>query len=177
MPKEIEKKYLIKEDGREYAEEGFFHFCPSIESLVERVLAHGKPIRQGYMPIRKGMDLAQELGLKIDFRIEEARLREIAGNFYLTLKSAGDFSRDEIEREILEKVFNEYWPYTEGRRVEKIRLELPHDSHTVELDLYTDRDLILAEVETLTITEAEELRPIGLDVTAVKKYKNKNLAK
>jgi CYTH domain-containing protein len=177
MPKEIERKYLIREDGREYAEEGFFSLCSSIESLAERVFAQGKPVRQGYMPTRKGADLAKELGLEIELHIQEARLREITGKFYLTLKSGGDIVRDEIEHEILEKAFNEYWPYTEGRRVQKIRLELPYDNHTVEIDLYTDRDLIMAEVETLTISEAEELRPIGLDVTAVEKYKNRNLAK
>lgn len=71
MPKEIEKKYLIKEGSREYAEEGLSRLCSSIELLAESVLAHGKPIRQGYLPISNGMDLAHELGLNIDFRVPQ----------------------------------------------------------------------------------------------------------
>lgn len=177
MVKEIEKKYLIKEEGHEYAKEELFRFCSSIESLAESVLAHGKPIRQGYMPIKKGISLAQELGLEVDFPIEEARLRKTAGDFYLTLKSTGDISRDELELGIAERVFNAYWPYTKGRRVEKVRLGLSYENHTLEIDVYTDRDLIIAEVETSTVIEAEELRRIGLDVTAIEKYKNKSLAK
>jgi CYTH domain-containing protein len=177
LPKETERKFLIKEDGHLYAREGLYRFCSSIESLVKRVLVNGKPIRQGYMPLRRGMSLARKLGLETNSRVGEARIREKAGRFYFTLKSAGDLSRDETEQEISGKAFNEYWQYTEGRRVVKTRLELPYEDHTVEVDLYTDRDLILAEVETRTIAEAENLIPIGLDVTAVKKYKNKNLAK
>jgi hypothetical protein len=35
----------------------------------------------------------------------------------------------------------------------------------------------MVEIERFTISKAEKLRPIGLDVTAVEKYKNRNLAK
>ncbi len=177
MPKEIEKKYLIRENGREYAEEGLFRLYPTIELLAKSVLAQGRPIRQGYMPIGKGMDLAHELRLDVAFRVEEARLREASGNFYLTLKSAGNVSRDEIEHEITKLLFDKHWSCTKGRRVEKVRLELPYDKHTLEIDVYTDRDLITAELEISTINEAEELQPVGLDVTTDSIYKNKNLAK
>jgi CYTH domain-containing protein len=177
VSKEIERKYLIEENGREYAKKSFFRLFSSIDSLRDIVLARGEVIKQGYMSTREGRDLARQLGLKVDFTIKEARLREKAGSFYFTLKSAGNLSRKEKELEIDSDIFNKYWQYTKGKRLEKVRLKLINESRVLEIDVYTDRDLIIVEVEVPTIDEARKLRPVGLDVTAIQKYKNKNLGK
>jgi len=177
MSQEIERKYLIKKGNSEYATEALYRLYPSVAILKENALKNGDPIRQGYMPIKKGMDLASRMGLTVDFRVEEARLRDKAGKFYFTLKSKGDISRNEIECEIAKDLFNEYWPSTKGKRVEKVRLRRSYQGYTLEIDVFTDRNLILAEIEAPTINEARGLCSVGLDVTTHKEYKNKNLAK
>lgn len=176
LAQEIEKKYLIKEGRTEYATEELYRLYPSIDFLKDFVLANGEPIQQGYMPIEKGLRLANTLGLKVDFKVEEARLRDRAGRLYFTLKGKGSISRSEIEREIDNDLFEQYWPSTKGKRIKKIRLERKYGNQYLEIDVFTDRDLILAEVETSSIDEMKELPLFGLDVTANKKYRNKNLA-
>ena len=54
---------------------------------------------------------------------------------------------------------------------------MPFEGHTAEIDVYTNRDLIVAEVEVPTLKDAEKLSPLGKDVTTDKKYKNRSLAK
>ena len=177
IPQEIERKYLIREDSLEYPTKALYRLYSSTESLKEKVLVNGETIQQGYMPIEKGIQLASRLGIKVDFEVKEARLRFRAGKSHFTLKGEGDVSRREIEHRITKDLFDEYWPSTDGKRVEKTRLKSPFEEYVLEIDVYTDRDLIIAEVEVPTITHAENLDPIGLDVTANKRYKNKNLAK
>jgi len=177
MPLEIERKYLIKEGKSEYATEAFYRLYPSIDIIEKNVLKNGDIIRQGYLPIKKGMELAERIGLLVDFIVDEARLRDKAGILFFTLKGKGDASRDEIEHQIAKDLFNEYWPSTRGKRVEKVRLSEPYHGYILEIDVFTDRILILAEIEAPTINEVTELKSVGFDVTTDKKYKNKNLAK
>jgi len=79
--------------------------------------------------------------------------------------------------EIDKELFLEYWEHTEGKRVEKIRYEMQYLGNTVEIDYFTDRDLILAEIEVASEEDANSLEPLGKDVTLDKKYKNANLAR
>ncbi len=178
MAYEIEKKYLIRENGTDYATEALSQLYLSVQALIKDVLQNGKLIRQGYLPLEKGSELSDSLGMDVDFDPSEVRLRDKAGTFYfITLKGSGGLSRNELETEIGQDIFNEYWSETEGRRVEKVRLNRPFEGHTAEIDVYTDRDLIVAEVEVPTIQDAERLSALGKDVTNNKAYKNKNLAK
>lgn len=179
MAREIEKKYLIRENGVEHITETFLQLYSSVDSLKDDALTSGKTIRQGYMSIEKGKKLAaQKLGIDVDFNPGKARLRENVGAFYFTLKGKGGISRNEIESEVSHELFEMYWPDTEGKRVEKVRLEAPYEGYVLEIDVYTDdRDLIVAEVELPTIKAAERLKPVGLDITDNKDYKNRNLAK
>ena len=140
------------------------------------MLQNGKSIRQGYRPLGAGTELSDRLGMNVDFTPSEARLRDKAGTLYFTLKGTGGLSRSELEVEVKQNVFNEFWGKTDGRRVEKVRLNVPFKVYTAEIDVYTDRDLVVVEVEVPTVEEANKLPPLGKDVTSDKSYKNKNLA-
>jgi adenylate cyclase len=126
-----------------------------------------RKIRQGYMVL--GADGS------------ESRLRDDDGLHFLTIKSGGDLSRREWETVITSDQFDTLWPSTEGRRVEKIRYEIPHGDRVVELDVYGGHleGLVTAEVEFGSEAEAMAFEPpdwLGADITANKAYKNQNLA-
>lgn len=168
MRKEIEKKYLLGEKGISYA-----------TSAAPRSIypCRGQKIRQGYLTPQDLKALWVESGHKPNFEISEARLRQQGIEFYLTFKSDGTIQRTEEEHCISPAFFQRYWPQTEGRRVEKMRIRTPYGKYSVEIDIYTDRDLITAEIEVPTLEEAQNLTPLGKDITEDPKYKNKNLAK
>jgi CYTH domain-containing protein len=176
MSKEIEKKYLIKENDTIYFPKALSQMYSSMQILKSDVIKNGKPIRQGYMPIDSGLELIADLGLNIDFAPTQARLRDKAKVFYFTLKGQGNLSRDEFNVEIEKDIFDKYWPETKGKRLEKIRLEKQFGDYIAEFDVYANRDLITAEVEVPTESLAEKLDSLGYDVTEEKKYKNINLA-
>ncbi|HML95624.1 MAG TPA: CYTH domain-containing protein [Thermodesulfobacteriota bacterium] len=125
-------------------------------------------IRQGYVSI--GEDGT------------EVRLREKDGKFFLTVKSGGNLKRYEVEIRIGRKDFHALWPFTEGRRVEKLRYEIPYGPHVIELDVYSGRfeGLVTAEVEFESSEASAAFTPpkwIGKDITSDKRYKNKNLSR
>jgi len=174
---EIEKKYLIMEGENVYDSETLSGLYSTIEKLKEDVIKNGKTIKQGYLPLDQGLMLSKTLGMDIDFEPTEARLRNKNGKLFFTLKGKGGLSRNEAEVNLAQELFDDYWTKTKGRRVEKVRLDKKLQGYTAEIDVYTDRDLIVAEIEVPTVAEAERLKPLGKDVTEDKSYKNKNLAK
>lgn len=123
-------------------------------------------IRQGYLAVTDHF---------------EARLRQQAGKFTLTEKSAGGLVREEKELEISEGIFNRHWSDTEGRRIEKTRYLVPHGFQTIEVDVYKGRHegLVVAELEFMCSALAKQFDPpqwLGEEVTENRAYKNKNLA-
>lgn len=177
MATEIEKKYLLRENGQEYHTHALLEHFASIDSLVDEVETKGQVVKQGYLSLEEGIELANTLGIKVDFDPKEARLRNKVGICYLTIKGEGNLQRRELEAKINSKIFQDYWAATDGRRVEKIRLTKPAGQYDLEVDLYTDRDLIVLEVEFPSTEEANSFAALGLDLTANKDYKNKNLAR
>lgn len=124
-------------------------------------------IRQGYLVI--GADGS------------EARLRDRAGAYTMTVKSKGDLARDEWECSISKQQFDTWWPATNGKRIEKTRYSIPYSSALIELDVYEGdlTGLVSAEVEFLDKAEASHfIAPdwFGLEVTADKAFKNQSLA-
>ena len=174
---EIEKKYLLQENGIVHVQSHLKTFYRSVDDLGGDVLKNGVSIQQGYLPLNVGLDLAKKAGMTYDFTPEEARLRDKGGAFYFTLKGKGGLVRDEEESKIPEDLFTASWPRTEGKRVTKVRLPRVCGDLTIEFDCYLDRDLAVAEVEFRSVEEASAFPPLGLDITEDKKYKNKNLAK
>ena len=178
MTQEIEKKYLIRENNQEYMTEEIRQIYPSVQVLKDHVLSNGKKIQQGYMSLHHGRALAQRIGVDFEFTPSAIRLREMAGKYFFTIKGDGGLSRREEEFEITRDVFDEFWSFTDGRRVGKVRLSRPYAEYILEIDVYTNnRDLIVAEIEVPTIPEAMNLKPLGLDVTEDDRYSNRNLAK
>jgi adenylate cyclase len=124
-------------------------------------------IRQGYLVI--GAD-----GL-------EARVRDRAGTYTMTVKSKGDLSRGEWETKIDEDQFKTLWPATAGKRVEKTRFTIPYGDAEIELDIYEGNlaGLITAEIEFAGEEAADDFEAPGwlaVDVTNAKDFKNQNLA-
>jgi len=176
MPKEIEKKYLISKGRVVYGSEELSRMYPTVEELRKDVLQNGKSIIQGYLPLQNASELSALLNIVLDFDPIEARLRNKEGEFSFTQKAKGGVSRDGLDVDINQDIFDAYWSKTKGKRVDKVRLDKPYQGHTAEIDVYLDRELIVAEVEVPTMAEAEKLKPLGQDVSEDESYKNKNLA-
>jgi len=111
----------------------------------------------------------------------EVRVRRRGKKTLLTVKSGGDLVRVEEEIAIEPRAFENLWPLTEGRRVEKTRHLIPCDGHTLEVDVF-DGDLaglVLVEVEFASLAESIGFQPpkwLGDEVTEDGRYKNKRLA-
>ncbi len=112
----------------------------------------------------------------------EVRVRRKELKFYLTIKSGGTGVRAEREIEINQNQFNELWPTTEGRRIEKVRYKIPYKNKTIELDVYRGslKGLIVAEVEFLNENDYKNFKPpewFEEEITERSEYKNQNLAR
>lgn len=184
--KEIESKFLIWEDGINYFTDRFRQFFGSPEELREVSQLEGTFIHQGYMPIGLGYDLARRMGVKVDFSAVEARLRrklKPSGeeSFTFDMKDDGTSERGHLEDLPIEEIlFREFWPHTEGERLFKFRLKRPDTDcpiFKVEFDTYTDRDLIVAEVEFKLRDQQLAYLPLGVDITEDPNYKNRNMGR
>lgn len=109
------------------------------------------------------------------------RLRERARNYTLTFKRGIAGVREEREIELNAEQFDVLWPATAGRRLTKVRYEIPWENHLIELDVYRGRHhgLAVAEVEfkdeaSSAIFSAPEW--FGEDVTSDRHYSNITLA-
>ncbi len=111
----------------------------------------------------------------------EVRLRQKGEKYFQTVKSGAGKTRFESEIEITENQFNTLWEATNGKRVEKTRYEISHESGTIELDVYHgDLDGLLSAEMEFTSEEASNafVAPEWLheEVTDDKRYKNQSLA-
>lgn len=127
----------------------------------------GEVIEQGYLAVEKG-------GIQV-------RLRKRGERLYLAFKRGEKMSREEREVTLSAEQFEMLWPATEGRRLIKIRHEIPWQKHTVEIDVYRGRHdgLIVAEVEFADEKSCSEfVAPswFGADVTGDRRYSNIVLA-
>jgi CYTH domain-containing protein len=149
---EIERKYLLT---------GLPAVRPDGEVLE---------VEQGWLP-----------GERLQERVRRVRRGEET-RCWRTLKTGRGVTRVEVEEEAPAALFEALWPLTEGLRVFKRRHVIPDAGHVWELDEFTDRELVLAEVE---LTSADEpvtpppwLAPyVVRDVTDEDAYVNRNLAR
>jgi CYTH domain-containing protein len=149
---EIERKFLLR-------------------ALPERVRGlSARDVDQGYLP-----------GTRFVERLR--RVRDGNGErLYRTVKLGRGTTRTEVEEEAPRELFEAMWPLTEGRRVRKRRYRVPDGDLVWEVDEFTDRDLVLAEVELPSeATPADPpdwLRPyVVRDVTDEDEYVNARLAR
>jgi CYTH domain-containing protein len=149
---EVERKYLLRA------------VPPMAAAVAPRV------IEQGYLP-----------GTRIAERLRRER-RDGGVRCTRTVKDGRGVARIELEEEIAAELFERLWPLTMGRRVTKERHPVRDGALTWEVDRFTDRDLVLAEVE-LTDAEARPELPAWLapyverEVTGEDAYVNVNLAR
>jgi CYTH domain-containing protein len=126
------------------------------------------PIAQGY--------LANEPGGR------HVRLRKKGKTASLTFKVGRGRAREEREIQLSAKQFAVLWPATVGRRLRKLRHEVPWKNLIIEIDAYRGRNagLVVAEVEFPTHAAARKFQPpswFGREVTGEKRYSNVKLAR
>jgi len=98
-------------------------------------------IDQGWLP---GQQLRERI----------RRVRSDRGETYLrTVKLGRGVQRLEIEEPTPAPVFEQLWPLTEGCRIRKRRYRVREGDLLWEIDAFTDRDLVLAEVELDSATQ------------------------
>ncbi len=149
---EIERKYLLS------------GMPPSLEGQPFR------EIEQGYIP-----------GERLQERVR--RVRMDGTEWYVrTVKVGSGIRRIELQEDTDRETFEVLWPLTLGRRVIKRRYRVPEGGLTWEVDEFTDRDLVLAEIEL----PSEDIKPklpdwiaphVVREVTGEPEYVNVNLAR
>lgn len=158
-PVEIERKYLLRALPRQLRG------------------ARASEIDQGWLP-----------GERLRERVR--RVRDAGGNgtepprerYVRTVKLGAGVSRVEVEEACTRELFEVLWPLTRERRVRKRRYRVPEGALVWEIDEFTDRALVLAEVE-LPAPDAVAEPPSWLapyvvrEVTDEKEYVNANLAR
>ncbi|MCA9311586.1 MAG: CYTH domain-containing protein [Phycisphaerales bacterium] len=112
----------------------------------------------------------------------EVRVRRTDDRYLIAVKSGGGMVRTEVEFEIDRARFAALWELCTGRRLAKHRLDIPHGSHLIEVDVYEGplAGLIVAEVEFASAQEAEAFTPpswFGRDITDDLAFKNSALSK
>ncbi|HEX6315986.1 MAG TPA: CHAD domain-containing protein [Gemmatimonadaceae bacterium] len=148
---EIERKFLLKRLPTS---------MPDATALI---------IEQGYLP---GERLVERLRA-----IEVARQR----TYYRTVKIGAGVVRTELEEETTPEMFKALWPLTKGKRLTKRRHRVADGSLSWEIDEFTDRALVLAEVELPSVDTPVEipqwLAPfVDREVTGEVAYLNSTLA-
>lgn len=169
---EIEKRFLLmtKEEDTSKNKNGL--------EIYNEVLEGGTIIKQGYiMDIQRAKDILDELQIELDFKPNTIRFRQYGKDFILTVKDRKDTKKREVEWELSKKQFNTYWPETQGNRVEKKRLVKTIKKHKVEIDAFTDRFLLIAEIEVSDEAMMDKLPKLGMDITGNKNWSNKALSK
>lgn len=124
-------------------------------------------IAQGYLAVAAG-------GLQV-------RLRKKGSVRTLTYKRGNKRAREEREIRLSAEQFDALWPATAGRRLTKVRYEVPWREHTIEIDIYRGRHdgLVVAEVEfsdEKSCASFEAPDWMGEDVSGKSRYSNVALA-
>jgi CHAD domain-containing protein/CYTH domain-containing protein len=123
----------------------------ALEQQVPHVEIERKYLLRG-LPDRVHQETAAEIdqgwlpGERIQERIRRVTTRG-GTRWYRTIKVGSGITRHEFEEPISETLFDALWPLTHGRRVHKRRFRIPDGTLAWEIDQFTDRDLVLAEVE------------------------------
>ena len=111
----------------------------------------------------------------------QVRLRKQGHITSLTFKVRRNNHREEREIKLTAKQFAALWPGTAGRRLRKVRYEIPWEDLLIELDIYRGRHagLIVAEVEFPNRASCRRFKApswFGREVTGEKRYSNVRLA-
>ena len=152
IPREIERKYLLA-------------------TAPPELLNHSASrLEQGYVP---GGSIIERVRRKVDAKGDKKHFR--------TVKLGRGIERIEIEEEVTAELFIALYALTKGRRVRKKRYAIVEGAYTWEIDVFTDRELVLAEVELPSADIRPELPSwlepyVVREVTDEDAYVNVNLA-
>lgn len=186
MTEEIERKFLLREEGKWFDTKEFEQFFPTREEFYERFNEAAKQYWQGYLYLEDAHKILEILNAEVDFFPNEARLRTIQNwtnheyeDRLFTLKGQGSLTRREFEVSLDDKIWREIEKISFSMKgvVAKARSKIPYLGKEIEFDNYQSRDLLIAEVEFKTEAEAKAFPELGIDVTNDSAYKNKNLAR
>ena len=111
----------------------------------------------------------------------QVRVRKTGHATSLTFKVRRANHREEREIKLTPKQFAALWPGTAGRRLLKVRYEIPWENLLIELDIYRGRHigLVIAEVEFPNLASCRRFKAplwFGREVTGEKRYSNVRLA-
>jgi adenylate cyclase len=111
----------------------------------------------------------------------QVRLRKKGQTATLTFKVGRGSHREEREIRLSPKQFATLWPGTAGKRLRKVRCEIPWKNLVIEIDIYQGRHagLVVAEVEFPDRVSCRRFKPpawFGREVTGEKRYSNVRLA-
>jgi adenylate cyclase len=111
----------------------------------------------------------------------QVRLRKTDRAASLTFKVGRGSHREEREIKLTPNQFAALWPGTAGRRLRKVRYEIPWDNVLIEIDIYRGRHagLVVAEVEFPDRASCRRFKApwwFGREVTGEKRYSNVRLA-
>lgn len=169
---EIEKRWVVLtvEEDHSKAKNGVV--------LYNRALEKGDAYEQGYiLDMDKAREVVSELGIIPDFQPNTVRLRKTPTQYIFTLKDKKETKRREVEWELDKKTFAKYWPLTKGARVTKRRYITEIRGNETIFDAFTDRYLLMAEIEVKDEKLLESLPKMGFEVTGDSTWSNKKLAK
>jgi CHAD domain-containing protein/CYTH domain-containing protein len=127
-------------------------------------------IEQGYLP-----------GDQITERLRRQRYRDETTKLTRTIKSGHGLTRTEIEEDVTSELFNLLWPLTAPRRIYKQRTKATLGDLLLEVDVFLDRALVIAEIEVERADDPIQLPQWILDVLVAEvtddpTYTNANLA-
>jgi len=111
----------------------------------------------------------------------QVRLRKTGKKASLTFKVGRGAHREEREINLSPKQFAALWPGTAGRRLRKMRYEIPWRGLLIEIDVYRGKHagLVVAEVEFPNLAMCRKFKPprwFAREVTGQKAYSNVRLA-
>ncbi len=128
LPLEIERKYLLRD-------------CPP-----EAASANATLIEQGWLP-----------GHALRERLRRAITADGSVRYTRTIKLGPIGARIEIEEDTDAVLFAALWPLTASARIRKRRFTISDGPHVWEIDVFLDRNLVIAEVELASITDVPTL--------------------
>jgi adenylate cyclase len=112
---------------------------------------------------------------------DQVRLRRRGDRHLLTAKRGRGLEREEVEVPLSSESFEELWPLTEGRRLEKTRRTTAVEAGTIEIDSYHGPldGLVTAEIEFADAEAARAFEPpawLARELTDDERYSNERLA-
>jgi CHAD domain-containing protein/CYTH domain-containing protein len=168
-------------------------FFAELKALAETIGAAAGQVERERKLLLSGMP--ERASRVLPARIEQGwlpgtrlreRLRRVRENgtdrYYRTIKLGSGERRVELEEETTADLFNALWPHTAGARVVKDRHRVTDGGLVWEIDVFADRELVLAEAELpgddVPLTVPDWLAPhVVRDVTDEPRYVNLNLAR